>query len=241
MSDSKAFLVITILNLMIRYHTIKRTLDRSWVFHIKGFSAVQSEFMRLPETRNLSVRITYESILKFVPVLRDGELPNDGISIDYLLDLDNHREIRDFGCSPELLHLLGCINIADYRSKDQSQRLDSSKLLLARCDGIAQTTPELEPNKREAIENTAESYIHMARILIYWRLLGYRSFNSTILVQLGNILARCVRGVPTTNGLFTAQYPLAPAFWAMIFSADDGRKIYEFLKTTWEDRPTVSP
>ncbi|KAK4170670.1 hypothetical protein QBC36DRAFT_371103 [Triangularia setosa] len=196
------------MRLLIQYHVVKRDLDESWVLHIRGFSALQCKILEHAEARSVSVRITYESILKFAPTLQDSEGPNGGLSFDYLLSLENPHEIRDYGCSPEVLHLLGCINTADYEtSKDLSSRVWVAYSLLARCENINQTTPETGLI-REAIEITAESYVHMARVLIHWRLLNSGVCTSSVL-EAGNVLGRCVLRIPAEGELFTAQYPLA--------------------------------
>jgi hypothetical protein len=233
--DSEIALVASIIRLLIQYHIVKRDLDESWVFHIKGFRALQCKILEHAEARSISVRITYEGILKFAPMLQDSEGPNGGLSIDYLMALENPREIRDYGCSPEVLHLLGCINTADYEtSKDLSRRVEIAYSLLARCENIDQTTAEIGES-REAIKMTAESYVHMARVLIHWRLLNC----GTSVVEAGNVLARCVLRIPAEGELFTAQYPLASAFWAILFSPEYGQKCYDFLNSIWTDRPTV--
>ena len=152
--------------------------------------------------------------------------------------MENPQEIRDYGCSPEVLHLIGCINTADYEtSKDLSRRVEIAYSLLARCENINQTTPETGESC-EAIKITAESYVHMARVLIHWRLLNCGICTSSVL-EAGNVLGRCVLRIPAEGELFTAQYPLASAFWAILFSPEYGQKCYDFLKTIWTDRPTV--
>ncbi len=238
MPDSDIAIVAGIVRLLIQYHIVKRDQDDTWVFHIKGFRALQCKILEHAEARSMSIRITYESILKFAP-MQDREGPNSGLSIDYLLALENPQEIRDYGCSPEVLHLLGCINTADYETcKDSPRRFAEACSLLARCDKIHQTNPEIG-ERREAIETTAKSYVHMARVLIHWRLLNSGIRTSSVL-EAGNVLGRCVVSIPAEGELFTAQYPLASAFWAILFSPECGQKCYEFLSAIWTDRPTVS-
>lgn len=119
--DSEIGFVAGIIRLLIQYHIVKRDLDRSWVFHINGFRALQHRILNNAKARSLTIRITYESILKFVPFPQ--KVPNDGLSIDYLLELEDLYQIRDYGFSPELLHLLGCINDeAHYANRDPSRR-----------------------------------------------------------------------------------------------------------------------
>ena len=69
MPDSEIALVASIIRLLIQYHIVKRDLDESWVFHIKGFRALQCKILEHAEARSMSVRITYESILKFASIL----------------------------------------------------------------------------------------------------------------------------------------------------------------------------
>ncbi|KAL2015097.1 hypothetical protein VTK56DRAFT_6311 [Thermocarpiscus australiensis] len=237
MQDSEIPLLASIIRLLIQYHIVKRDRDETWVFHINGFRALQCRILEHAEARNMSIRITYESILKFVPMLQDSQGPNGGLSINYLLTLENPQEIRDYGCSPEVLHLLGCINIADYEtSKDSSRRVEVAYSLLARCGNVDQTTPETG-QRGKAIKTTAESYVHMARFLIYWRLLSSGKCTSLVL-KAGDVLGKCVWCIPAEGELFTAQYPLASAFWAILFSPGYGQKCYDFLKAIWTDRPT---
>lgn len=56
----------------------------------------------------------------------------------------------------------------------------------------------------------------------------------------GIVLGRCVLKIPAKGKLFTAQYPLASAFWAILFSPEYGQRCYEVLSKNWRDRPTVS-
>lgn len=224
----------TIVRLQVQYHVVKRDLDETWAFHVKGFRALQNKTLEYAEGM---LRITYESILKFALVQGD-EGPNSGLSIDYLLALENPQEIRDYGCSPEVLHLLGCISTADHEIYGESARRAEAHSLLARCENTSQTIPEVG-DRFEAIKTTAESYVHMARALIHWRLLNSRICTPSV-VEAGNALGQCVLSIPAEGELFTAQYPLAPAFWAILFSPKYGQKCSEFLSTIWTDRPTVS-
>lgn len=101
-----------------------------------------------------------------------------------------------------------------------------------------QTTPEQHEIRRLCIEKTAESYVHMARVIINWQLLGCGS-SSDILRNEADALTECILQIPSRGGYFTAQYPLAPAFWASVFSPEVGQKCYDLLATKWTDRPTV--
>ncbi|KAF1949668.1 hypothetical protein CC80DRAFT_555138 [Byssothecium circinans] len=144
--------------------------------------------------------------------------------------------MRDYGCSPEVLHLLGYINTADYETgNDSSRRVKVAHSLLAKCENIDQTTPEIGES-REDIKLTAESYVHMARVLIHWRLLNSGICTSPVLEA--GVLSRCVLRIPAEGELFTAQYPLASAFRAILFSSEYGQKCYDGLNTIWTDTTT---
>ncbi|KAI0388557.1 hypothetical protein F5Y17DRAFT_196122 [Xylariaceae sp. FL0594] len=229
--DSEISDLVRILRLLVQYHTVKRHLDQNWVFHIRGLGALQRRIPVHSETMSLCVPIVYESIMKFSA--HDDGFPNDGLSIDFLLHLENPQLIRDFGCSLELLHLLGTINIEVCRTmEDPLRRKHTAQSLFAKCDSIMQTS--LESDRRDPVESTAESYVKMARVIICWRF----CFPSPELDALGDDLAHCVRRIPTEGSWFTAQYPLAPAFWASIFSPRIGDQCLHILRSVWTDRPT---
>jgi hypothetical protein len=120
--------------------------------------------------------VTYESILKLT-YLEDGEAANDGISIDYLLDCEQPEAIRDFGCSRQLLYVLGTINLHEARTRtDEQNRTLAGDEMLRLCQSVNQVASESHHQRRAIIEKIAESYKHMARIIVYCRLYGYVQF-----------------------------------------------------------------
>jgi hypothetical protein len=246
--------VTIIMRLMVHYHVVARNLDLAWVCHIKGFASLQNKIPANSEALQISVFVTYESILKLSSPKED-DVPNDGICIDYLLTFRNRQEIQDYGCSHEVLHLLGSINIVEVSTReDQGRRVFEAYSLLARIECIRQVSYEENEDVRKVINKTAESYIHMARVIVYCRLLGYvhpcypgycvtkdsRYSRHNLLIDAADTLAHIVSELPTHGTWFTAQYPLGPAFWAIICSPKRGQQCYDILNSMWSDRPTVS-
>lgn len=228
---SQASLIIGLIRLLVQYVIVKRNRDQSWVIHLRSFSHLLS-LVRDHEALNSSIRITYESIVKFVPNTdENGYQPNNGICLDYLLKFDDPEKIRDVGCSIQLLHLMGNINV--YARKDASIEPRTVQDLLHHCNSITQNTPEQHKAKRDCILKTAESYKCLARVLIQWRL------TNSDFAAAGNELAQSVLDIPTNEELLTAQFPLASAFWAIILSKDYGQKCYQVINNIWADRPTV--
>jgi hypothetical protein len=226
--------LVGVMRLMIHYHVVNKPLNQAWVDHVWAFNAIQNRIW--PGAGGLSLRIFFESILAFPP-LRPS-LPECDLAIDSLLELDDPQVIRDCGCSPQALHLLGQISIV--LAEESARKVEMGHALLARCDDLIQITA-VTGDKGECIKRTAESYVDMARLLITWRLLEGDQRSSRV-ENAGNLLACHVLAIPVEGELFSAQYPLASAFWAIMFSPIHGQECYERLSglgRRWKDRPTV--
>lgn len=162
--------MIRIIQLMIHYHVVTPQLLSSWPFHAQAVAAIQRRYSINCEA---SLFITYESILKLT-YHRDGQLPNDGIQVHYLIDCEQPDVIQDFGCSRRLLYLLGCINLHESTTRDDlDARRAAGQLILNQCTRIIQVAPEKKEANRALIEKTAESYELTAKLMVYSRLFGY--------------------------------------------------------------------
>ncbi|KAL2022060.1 hypothetical protein VTK56DRAFT_6104 [Thermocarpiscus australiensis] len=162
--------IIHIIQLMIHYHVVTRYLLSSWPFHSRAVAQIQRSYS---VNHGPSLFVTYESILKLT-YAKDGEGANDGISIDYLLDCEQLAAIRDFGCSRQLLHALGTINLHEALTRtDKQERTLAGENMLRLSESVEQVALEPHSERRAVIEKIAESYKHVARIIIYCRLYGY--------------------------------------------------------------------
>lgn len=227
--QSRVSVIIGIIRLLVQYSVVKSNRDQSWVFHLKGVAYIV-ELTKDP-TWNSFIRIAYESIVKFVPNIENDYKPNNGMPVGRLLEFDDPKRILDIGCSAQVLYFLGMINVVD-SIKNPDERTSLTQYLTRCHTEIEQTTSEEDEIKRDCILKTAESYKHLLLVLILLRL------TNSDLSTAGDTLASCILEISIDDNLLTAQFPLAPAFWAMILSNKYGQDCCNLMGKIWNDRPS---
>ncbi len=161
--------IIQIIQLLIHYQVVTPHGQQGWSIHAKAIAKLQE---RVSVNHDPFLFVAYESILKLT-VPKDDEPANDGIAVGFLLAGEHPDEVLDFGCSRELLCILGEINLQEKNTRQDAEgRISAGQHLLACCQRTTQRVFEDNDERCQAIRKIAQSYLLMAQVVIYCRLLG---------------------------------------------------------------------